>query len=300
MDDQETAIVRREPEGVEATERGDLLDGAGAGFRDRRAEDVEDAGMVPVRLEVEEGAVGRNLGGADDEVALRDLKPFAGVRVHQVEMGVAGFLGQEEDRPVVRQPAQIAKGVVDPGGVGHPVQGAQFAGFEVDSGDPAVLVVRRVDLHDGPGSIPVEGYRTDADRPGPGLLLIGLFLTGLVVLPFDRCRFLRGSVFAAAGQLRRRFPGLLPFARRFAQVGQGIVRDARQHGEVERHGFRVAGSQQEQRFAGRLRRADLHPDLFDLDHAGGGDVVRHPVPETLVALFRTGSHDEAVERGRQR
>ena len=209
-------------------------------------------------------------------------------------MGVAGFLRQKEDRAVVRQPAEVAKGVVDPGRVGPPVQGTQFAGFEVDSGDPAVLVIHRVDLYDGPCAVAVEGHRAEADRPG-----LGLVLTGLLVLLFDGFRSGLGLGFAAGCRLRRRFPSLLPLARRFAQVRQRVVGDPRQHGEVQRHGLGVAGPQQEQRLARSPRRADLRPHLLDVDHPRGGDVVRHPVAETFVAFLRTGTHDQAVERGRE-
>ena len=291
MDDQELAVVGRETEGVQAAEPRDLLDLAGAGPGRVRAVDLEDAGVVAVRLEVEELSIRGRLGRTDHERAFGDLHALAGRAVHEGQVGVAGLLRQEEDRPIVRHPAEVAEGVVDPGRIGNPAQRTECALLQVDRRDPPVLVVGGVDLGDGPGAVAVERHGSEADRARFRLGLVSAFA---VVIALSVARWVAGLVLLCRGLALA-----LPLLSRLAQRRQRIVRDAREDRDVQSDRLGVAPTKQHQEFSGRLGGADLRADLLELDETAAGHVVRHLVLEPLVPLAGSLPQDQVIQRWRK-
>jgi len=211
-------------------------------------------------------------------------------------MGVAGLLGQEVEGLVVRQPAMVPEGVVDPGRIRHPVQRSERAFLQVDRRDPAVLVVGGVNRHDGPGAATIERHGAEAHVPR--------FRFGfLLAVPGTGCVFRFVAVLdlrvAICLPLRGGLTLSFPFPRRLAQRRQRIVRDARQDGHVQGDGLRGAAPQQHQGFSRRLGGADLHAHFFQFDHAAPGHVVRHRVPLPLVALAGSLPQNEVFQRRRE-
>ena len=291
MDDQELVVVGREPEGVQAAEVRDLFDLAGAGPGRVCAVDLEDAGVAAVRLEVEKLSIRGHLGRADDERTPGHLLALARRAVHEGQVGVARLLRQEEDRLLVRHPAEVAEGVVDPGRIGDPVQRTERALLQVDRRDPPILVVAGVDLDDGPGAVAVERHGSEADCARFRLGLVSAFA---LVVAFSVARWVAGLVLLCRGLALA-----LPFLSRLAQRRQRIVRDAREDRDIQSDRFRIAPTKQHQGLTGRLGGADLHADLFELDQTAAGHVVRHLVLEPLVPLARPLPQDQVVQRRRE-